>query len=126
MDPREFHGYDDAPRHTGLIVLGYCLMAVLALPGLAGVAVLGFPSDPCEPGATCGPEPTTFAATGLVLLAAAALCAVWSVHWSLRDGRYRFQPPPNWPPAPDGWRPPRGWVPPPTLPKAPDGWQFWQ
>jgi hypothetical protein len=37
----------------------------------------------------------------------------------------RFNPPPNWPPAPDGWTPPQGWQPDPAWGPAPDGWQLW-
>jgi membrane protease YdiL (CAAX protease family) len=36
-----------------------------------------------------------------------------------------WQPPPGWPEAPPGWRPPAGWAPPPEWPPAPAGWQFW-
>lgn len=38
---------------------------------------------------------------------------------------YRFNPPPGWPPFPDGWRPPAGWKPDRNWPAAPAGWQFW-
>jgi collagen type III alpha len=38
---------------------------------------------------------------------------------------WRFNPPPGWPPAPEGWIPPTGWQPPADWPAAPDGWQFW-
>jgi hypothetical protein len=37
----------------------------------------------------------------------------------------RFNPPPNWPPAPAGWQPPPGWQPDPSWPAAPPGWQLW-
>jgi hypothetical protein len=30
---------------------------------------------------------------------------------------WRFNPPPGWPPAPDGWVPPDGWTPPATSPR---------
>lgn len=36
-----------------------------------------------------------------------------------------FNPPPGWPPAPHGWRPPQGWQPDPQWPSAPKGWDFW-
>lgn len=36
-----------------------------------------------------------------------------------------FNPPPGWPPQPDGWVPPPGWAPDPRWPPAPAGWQFW-
>jgi len=36
-----------------------------------------------------------------------------------------FNPPPGWPAAPPGWRPPEGWYPDPNLPAAPIGWQWW-
>lgn len=36
----------------------------------------------------------------------------------------RFNPPPNWPIAPD-WTPPPGWEPDPAWPEPPDGWQLW-
>lgn len=127
LDPREFHGYYDAPRHTLFIVVGWCVAGVLSFFGLYGVMMLGVPSDPCVPGDTeCGPEPTTFAAVGLVLLLAAAAVGGWSVFWRHRDRRYRFEPPPSWPPVPEGWRPGPGWAPPPTFPKAPEGWRFWR
>ncbi len=37
----------------------------------------------------------------------------------------RFNPPPNWPPAPTGWTPPADWRPDPSWPAPPDGWQLW-
>lgn len=38
---------------------------------------------------------------------------------------WRFNPPPGWPPQPEGWQPPPGWAPDPSWPPAPTGWQFW-
>ena len=38
---------------------------------------------------------------------------------------YRFNPPPGWPPIPDGWMPPDGWQPDPSWPAAPEGWSYW-
>ncbi|MGN6302453.1 MAG: hypothetical protein ACTHN8_15330 [Angustibacter sp.] len=131
MDPsapvngREYHGYHDAPRHTVRIVVGWGLMVVLGLIGLGGALVMGLPSDPCGADlADCGPAPPTFAWVGWVLVGA-AICAVWSVRWTNREQRYRFNPPPSWPEPPPGWRPPRGWVPPTSLPRAPEAWPFW-
>jgi hypothetical protein len=37
-----------------------------------------------------------------------------------------WQPPPGWPPSPEGWVPPLGWQPDPSWPEAPAGWQFWR
>jgi hypothetical protein len=37
----------------------------------------------------------------------------------------RFQTPPNWPAAPEGWVPQGGWQPDPAWGPAPAGWQFW-
>lgn len=37
----------------------------------------------------------------------------------------RFNPPPGWPEAPEGWRPPASWKPEPSWPSAPEGWVFW-
>ena len=37
----------------------------------------------------------------------------------------RFNPPPNWPPAPPGWTPPPGWAPDPSWPPPPPGWSLW-
>ena len=37
----------------------------------------------------------------------------------------RFNPPPGWPPAPEGFAPPPGWQPDPAWPPAPAGWQLW-
>ncbi len=37
----------------------------------------------------------------------------------------RFNPPPGWPPARDGWQPTPDWQPDPSWPPAPDGWQLW-
>jgi hypothetical protein len=126
-DPRVFHGYSDAPAHSAFVTVGWCVSGVFAVLGLLGVMMLGVPSDPCAPGdAGCGPEPTTFAAVGVALLSVAVTAAGWSLFWQIRDARYRFQPPPNWPPAPPGWQPPPGWTPPHTLPKAPEGWTFWR
>ena len=126
-DPRTAHAYDDRPRHTALIVSGWVLAGVLAFFGLLGVMALGVPSDPCVPGdAQCGPEPTTVAGVGLLLLLVAGVAAAWSMFWHVRDRSYRFCAPPNWPQPPHRWSPPRGWVPPLELPRAPHGWQFWQ
>jgi hypothetical protein len=36
-----------------------------------------------------------------------------------------FNPPPNWPQPPPGWRPHRGWVPDPAWPPPPDRWPVW-
>lgn len=37
----------------------------------------------------------------------------------------RFNPPPNWPAAPQGWVPPQGWQPDPAWGPAPAGWNLW-
>ncbi|MBS9534615.1 hypothetical protein KIH27_13560 [Mycobacterium sp. M1] len=37
----------------------------------------------------------------------------------------RFNPPPNWPPAPPGWVPDPNWQPDPSWPPAPPGWRLW-
>lgn len=37
----------------------------------------------------------------------------------------RFNPPPNWPPAPPGWTPPADWRPDPSWPPSPAGWPLW-
>ncbi|MFC8617813.1 SHOCT domain-containing protein [Micromonospora purpureochromogenes] len=37
----------------------------------------------------------------------------------------RFNTPPGWPPAPEGWLPPAGWQPDPTWPLPPAGWQLY-
>lgn len=37
----------------------------------------------------------------------------------------RFNPPPNWPPAPAGWTPSPEWSPPADWPPPPPGWQLW-
>lgn len=37
----------------------------------------------------------------------------------------RLNPPPGWPPVPDGFVPPPGWQPDPAWPPAPPGWQLW-
>lgn len=37
----------------------------------------------------------------------------------------RFNPPPNWPPAPPGWAPDANWAPDPSWPPPPPGWQLW-
>jgi hypothetical protein len=36
-----------------------------------------------------------------------------------------WNPPPGWPPFPEGWAPEPGWVPPRHWPKPPAGWEFW-
>lgn len=36
----------------------------------------------------------------------------------------RFNTPPGWPPAPEGWLPPAGWQPDPSWPAPPEGWQL--
>ncbi len=38
---------------------------------------------------------------------------------------YRLNPPPGWPPLPDGFVPLPGWQPDPAWPPAPPGWQLW-
>jgi hypothetical protein len=38
---------------------------------------------------------------------------------------WKFNPPPGWPPQPEGWQPPPGWAPDPSWPAPPPGWQFW-
>jgi hypothetical protein len=38
---------------------------------------------------------------------------------------YRLNPPPGWPPVPQGFTPPPGWQPDPSWPPAPPGWQLW-
>ena len=38
---------------------------------------------------------------------------------------YRINPPPGWPPVPDGFVPPPGWQPDPSWPPPPPGWQLW-
>jgi hypothetical protein len=40
-------------------------------------------------------------------------------------GPVRLNPPPGWPPAPDGWLPPPGWRPDPSWPPPPPGWQLY-
>ncbi|MFG1816940.1 hypothetical protein ACGFIF_24500 [Kribbella sp. NPDC049174] len=42
-----------------------------------------------------------------------------------RPTRIRFVPAPGWPPPPEGWEPPSGWMPDPAWPPAPPGWQYW-
>ncbi|AEI13248.1 hypothetical protein [Cellulomonas gilvus] len=37
----------------------------------------------------------------------------------------RYNPPPNWPAAPEGWQPPPDWQPDPSWPEPPPGWQLW-
>ncbi|ODR05071.1 hypothetical protein BHQ15_16275 [Mycolicibacillus koreensis] len=37
----------------------------------------------------------------------------------------RFNPPPNWPPAPPGWTPEPGWQPDPAWGPPPPGWPLW-
>jgi hypothetical protein len=37
----------------------------------------------------------------------------------------RFNPPPGWPPVPEGFTPQPGWEPDPSWPPAPPGWQLW-
>ena len=37
----------------------------------------------------------------------------------------RFNPPPGWPPVPEGFTPQPGWQPDPSWPPPPPGWQLW-
>jgi Septum formation/Domain of unknown function (DUF4190) len=37
----------------------------------------------------------------------------------------RFNPPPGWPPAPEGFSPQPGWQPDPSWPPLPPSWQLW-
>lgn len=46
------------------------------------------------------------------------------VPWQ-RPSTMRYNPPPNWPAAPQGWTPPPGWQPDPSWPLPPLGWQLW-
>lgn len=39
--------------------------------------------------------------------------------------RMLFNPPPGWPPVPQGWRPPLGWQPDPSWDAIPYGWPLW-
>lgn len=39
--------------------------------------------------------------------------------------QYRFNTPPGWPTAPEGWMPPPGWQPDPAWPAPPPNWEFW-
>ncbi|GAA2838381.1 hypothetical protein GCM10010522_65930 [Kribbella solani] len=93
-DPRVFHGYFDAPRHTGLVLGGAWVGGICGVLGLLGIAMLGVPSDPCVPDdAGCGGEPMTFAKGGAILLLVAVLAAAWSIGWTIRAGRYRSHHP---------------------------------
>ncbi|MDX2974544.1 hypothetical protein [Kribbella solani] len=84
-DPRVFHGYFDAPRHTGLVLGGAWVGGICGVLGLLGIAMLGVPSDPCVPDdAGCGGEPMTFAKGGAILLLVAVLAAAWSIGWTIR------------------------------------------
>jgi Domain of unknown function (DUF4190)/Septum formation len=38
---------------------------------------------------------------------------------------FRLNPPPGWPPVPEGFVPPPGWQPDPSWPPPPPGWQLW-
>jgi len=38
---------------------------------------------------------------------------------------FRFNPPPGWPPVPEGFAPQPGWLPDPDWPPAPQGWPLW-
>lgn len=38
---------------------------------------------------------------------------------------HRWNAPPGWPAAPEGWTQPAGWQPDPSWPTAPEGWVFW-
>ena len=42
-----------------------------------------------------------------------------------QTGRMRFNPPPNWPPAPPGWTPPPDWQPDASWPPVPPDWPLW-
>jgi hypothetical protein len=41
------------------------------------------------------------------------------------NSRMVFNPPPGWPPVPNGWVPPAGWRPDADWPAASAAWQFW-
>jgi hypothetical protein len=41
------------------------------------------------------------------------------------NSRMVFNPPPGWPPLPNGWVPPAGWRPDAAWPAASAAWQFW-
>jgi len=48
----------------------------------------------------------------------------WQIDGSGTD-RWRFNPPPGWPPTPPGFVPPAGWHPDPSWPAAPPDWTWW-
>ena len=126
-DARGVHGYVDAPRHTGFIVVGWIVFGLCLTAGLGSLFILAAPSDPCLPGATeCGPDQRTLAIRVVVFLGLSITAAVWSFAWQRRDERYRFQIPPGWPPPPAGWHPWRGWSPLSTWPRPPEGWTYWR
>lgn len=43
----------------------------------------------------------------------------------MTDDELVFNPPPDWPAPPPGWKPPAGWTPDPSWPDPPPGWQLW-
>lgn len=42
------------------------------------------------------------------------------------DKAIEFNPPPNWPAPPPGFRPGAQWAPDPSWPPAPPGWELWR
>jgi hypothetical protein len=48
-----------------------------------------------------------------------------SHHQELVIVALRFNPPPGWPPPPEGFTPDPGWRPDPSWPPLPPGWQLW-
>lgn len=82
--------------------------------------------------------------SGTALVEQAARTGRWGDHYDhpqsplfryVRNSRHRqgkgmivplrFNPPPTWPPVPQGWTPPAGWQPDPAWGPVPDGWQLW-
>jgi len=39
--------------------------------------------------------------------------------------QHRYNPPPNWPPPPEGWTPEPSWQPNPAWGPPPEGWLLW-
>lgn len=73
-----------------------------------------------------GPPHAAFLVSAVDIGLPAVVVAVAVIYaWRYEQRRWRFNVPPDWPPPPPSWSPPRNWQPPAYLSTPPEGWQWW-